>query len=59
MATLKLYRVTYTSSIDDGCPTFSCRIRAYDREHLEDKFFSNPDDLDWKILSVTRVKEEG
>jgi len=56
--TMKRYRVTYTNSIDDGCPNFSCVIRAYDREHLEDKFFSNPDDLDWKILKVERLKEE-
>lgn len=56
---MKRYRVTYTSSIDDGCPTFSCVLRAHDRDHLEDKFFSNPDDLDWKILKVERLKEEG
>jgi hypothetical protein len=49
------FEIEYTDAGDSGCPIFRCRIKAYDREHAEDKFWSG-EDCDWEIVSVSRVR---
>lgn len=52
-----LYRVTYTDDSDDGCPEFTYRVRAYNREHVETMFYESPTSDGWKIVRVERVAE--
>jgi len=51
------YRVRYTDESDTGCPVFSYTCRAFNREHVEERFYDSPDADGWKIVSIERVKE--
>jgi len=45
------YIVTYTDDSDPGCPDFTWRVRAYDREHAEQKFWTGgPLSGDWQAV---------
>ena len=54
IAQLRAFRVFYTDASDDGCPVFSWRCRAYDREHAEELFLGSDDDGGWRIVKVER-----
>jgi hypothetical protein len=49
---MKTFVVRYRDATDEGCPVFSCIIKAYDQEHAEDKFCETPSNDGWEIVSV-------
>lgn len=57
---MKLYKITYQNrdafGNDNGAPAEVCFKRAHSAEHAID-MFTDPDDLDWEILKIERVKE--
>jgi hypothetical protein len=54
--TLHLYELTYTDNLDAGCPDFTSHYWAYSADHAIERFEdSDPDDLNWKILKISRV----
>ena len=52
----KLFRIHYKDR-DPGSPIFTVIKRACDEEHALDKF-TDPDDLDWEVLKIERVKKD-
>lgn len=51
------YKITYRDE-GPGSPTFTTRVRAYNREHAESKFLESGDGDDgWEILKIERVVE--
>ncbi len=53
---MKRYRIRYRDP-DPGCPVFSYIVRAYDREHAEERFYETNDGDDWQLVSITELKE--
>ncbi len=52
---MKRYRIRYRD-MDECCPMFSLVLKAYDREHAEERFWDMADGDDgWVILSIERV----
>lgn len=54
--TQHLYRFHYTDDGDTGCPTFTWRCWAYNREDAEERFFGDGDE-GWIVEKVERVRE--
>jgi hypothetical protein len=52
---VRRFRVAYRDDCDPGCPVFSCVIKAYDRDHVIEKFHDAPDGEGWEILSITEI----
>lgn len=52
---LYLYELTYTDTSDPGMGDITCRLWAYNLEHVEDKFYSAPDADGWTLLRAARV----
>jgi len=52
---MKRYRIHYRD-LDPGCPTFTCILHAYDREHAAERFWDSAVDDGWKILKVEVAK---
>jgi hypothetical protein len=49
------YRIHYRDK-DPCCPVFRCIIRAYNREHAEEKFWeADPNDMDWTLIKIERI----
>lgn len=55
---MKRYKIVYTDDGDSGCPQFSYRVFAHDRDHAIEQFNENgdADDAGWKLVSVTLVR---
>lgn len=51
---MRRFRIRYRD-LDGACPVFSCTVKGYDRDHALERFFDEPGDDDWKILSVKAV----
>lgn len=49
------FAVTYTCSIDPGCPDFTALIEAWDLESAELAFFSDDNDQDWEIVEIQEL----
>jgi hypothetical protein len=48
----KRFRIRYRD-LDPGAPDFSMIVKAYDREHAEEKFWDSGDGDDgWRIVSI-------
>lgn len=47
------YRITYRDD-DASSPTFTARVRAYNREHAALKFLDCDDD-GWQIVKIARI----
>jgi hypothetical protein len=54
--TLYLYEVVYRDRINSAFGNDTIRLWAYDREHLEERFYDDPDES-WEIISVKRVQD--
>jgi len=52
---MKRYRVRYRDN-DPCCPVFSCIVKAYDREHLEERL-ADFDYEGWKVLSTKALQK--
>lgn len=53
---MKRFQIKYRDA-DPGCPVFSTTVKAYDRNHAEEKFLYGDEDSDgWVIVSITEVK---
>lgn len=46
------YRIKYRDR-DPGCPTFTCKVRAYSSDHAVELFHDDGDD--WFIISIERI----
>lgn len=53
---MKTFRITYRDR-DPACPDFTTKVQAANREGAIEAFWAagDPDDDDWKILSVKAV----
>lgn len=51
---LKLFDIEYQDESGDS-PVFTQRVKAYDREHAEMKFYDSPDADGWVILRIRSV----
>ena len=55
--TLYLFNVRYRDKYDFASPDFDWKTWAYNEEHAEQRFYESDNDDDWKILSVTKMRE--
>jgi len=53
--TLYLFRVKY-SDPDPACPTFSCKVWAYDEEAARLRFEEGEDGDGWRIEKIEKVE---
>lgn len=52
---LRRFRIRYRDASPEA-PIFTTTMRAYDREHAEEKFWdSDSMDQDWEILSIVEI----
>lgn len=53
---MKKYRIHYTDQADPCCPTFCTVLKAYSKEHAEERFMSSGDSDGWRIVSIECVR---
>lgn len=52
---MKVFEIEYRDE-DPGCPVFTWRCRAHDKEHARDKFLDGLDGDGWEICSIRQVR---